>query len=512
MRIGKPSFLGRETATIDSKRPYRCGRLASRVQTFPVGVLWRIFATLGLVVLNGYFVATEFCAVTARKSLLEELAEKNLLARIALVIKGNLTLYLSATQFGVTMASLALGAVMEPAIGGLISPLLHVLSISDHAQQLISFIISFFIGMSLHIVIGEQVPKNWAIRNGSTLLPYFAPPLIIFTYALFPFIWLLSAATKGVLRMAGMKIGAKEHAGVPHTADELRTLLEESIEQGAIPKGQQRILSSAFQFADLKVRQIMTPRTQVDYLVAGDPIGKMLKTVQNSNFTRLPLCHCDLDHVVGLVHMKDLFVHLKLVPGKLRFADEKTPDGQAIAIADGKPGSMVHVIGSGEIDLTQVRRDILFVPALLPVPRLLRQFQTSHVHMAIVVDEYGATLGIVTLEDVIEELVGEIDDEFDATKNSDFIKDGENFRVAGAYPLRELREKLQLPDIDDHGEVDTVGGYITQQLARFPRAGDTIDLGDYTARVLGVQQRRVTQVLVVPKTQHAMRADGPGEV
>src|SRR5207244_12300392 len=123
------------------------------------------------------------------------------------------------------------------------------------------------------------------------------------------------------------------------------------------------------------------------------------------------------DDVGWLVNLKDIFVHLKPVPGKLRFSDEKTPDGQAIAIADGKPGSMVHVIGSGEIDLNEVRRDILFVPALLPVPRLLRQFQTSHVHMAVVVDEYGATLGIVTLEDVIEELVGEIDDEFDPTKD-----------------------------------------------------------------------------------------------
>jgi magnesium and cobalt transporter len=200
------------------------------------------------------------------------------------------------------------------------------------------------------------------------------------------------------------------------------------------------------------------------------------------------------------------------VPGKLRFSDERTPDGQAVAIADGKPGSMVHVIGSGEINLHDIRRDILFVPALLPVPRLLRQFQNSHVHMAVVVDpDSGATLGIVTLEDVIEELVGEIDDEFDASKNMDFVKDGENFRVAGAYPLRDLRDKLNL-DIDAEGEVDTVGGYITQELGRFPRAGDTIDIGDYCARVLGVQQRRVTQVLISPKTQNAMRADGPGEV
>jgi CBS domain containing-hemolysin-like protein len=477
-----------------------------------VSVFLRILATLGLVVMNGYFVATEFCAVTARKSLLEEFADKSLLARIALIVKNNLTLYLSATQFGVSMASLGLGVVMEPAIGGVVDPILHAISITGHTAQVLDYVISFAIGISLHIVIGEQVPKNWAIRNGSHLLLYFAPPLIVFTYVFYPFIWLLSFGTKGVLQLAGVNIEAKKDASVPHTADELRSLLEESIESGAIPKGQERILASAFEFGDLKVRQIMTPRTQVDFLVLGEPMGKMLKTVQNSNYTRMPLCEGDLDHVVGLVHMKDLFVHLKLVPGKLRFSDEKTPDGQAVAVADGRPGSSVHVIGSGEIDLNEVRRDILFVPALLAVPKLLRQFQTSHVHMAVVVDEYGATQGIVTLEDVMEELVGEIEDEFDATKNTDFVKEGENFRVAGTYPLRELRDKLQLADIDTEGDVDTVGGYITQQLARFPRAGDTLDIGEYTARVLGVQQRRVTQVLISPKTQNAMRADGPGEV
>src|SRR5947207_832077 len=263
----------------------------------------------------------------------------------------------------------------------------------------------------------------------------------------------------------------KEHAGstVPHTAEELRTLLDQAIKGGTIEKSNQQILASAFGFGELKVRQIMTPRTQVDYLKIGQPIGEMLKIVQNSAYTRLPLCDGDIDHVIGLVHMKDLFVHLKLVPGKLRFSDEKTPDGQAIAIADGKPGSMVHVIGSGEIDLNEVRRDVLFVPELLPVPRLLRQFQSSHVHMAVVVHaDTGATLGIVTLEDVIEELVGEIDDEFDPTKSTDFVRDGENFRVAGSYPLRDLCEKLQLTEINSNGEVDTVGGYITQVLARFP--------------------------------------------
>src|SRR5205823_5463069 len=185
----------------------------------------------------------------------------------------------------------------------------------------------------------------------------------------------------------------------------------------------------------------------------------------------------------------------------------------AIAIADGKPGSMVHVIGQGDIDLNAIRRDVLFVPELQPVTRLLRQFQNSQVHMSIVVDEYGATQGIVTLEDVLEELVGEINDEFDPQKTkTDFAHEGENFRVAGSYPLHELREQLPLAQIEQTDGVDTLGGYITQQLGRFPRPGDTIDLGHYTARVVTVQQRRANQVLITPKTQEDMRADGPGEV
>jgi CBS domain containing-hemolysin-like protein len=251
---------------------------------------------------------------------------------------------------------------------------------------------------------------------------------------LYPVIWTLNSASNQLLRASGIKIEHGAHGGLPHTEQELRGLLAQAVAQGTIAKGNEMILTSAFEFGDLKVRQIMTPRTQVDFLKLGQPIGEMLQVVQKSAFTRMPLCDGDLDHVVGLVHMKDLFAHLKLVPGKLRFSDEKTPEGEAIAIADGKPGSAVHVIGTGHIDLNDIRRDVLFVPELLAVPKLLRQFQTSHVHMAVVVDEYGATQGIVTLEDVLEEIVGEIADEFDPQTAADFVMEGENFRVTGTYP------------------------------------------------------------------------------
>jgi len=195
--------------------------------------------------------------------------------------------------------------------------------------------------------------------------------------------------------------------------------------------------------------------------------------------------------------MKDLFTSLQLVTGRLRFSDEKTASGEIVAIADGLPGSAVHVIGSGDIDLRKIKRPIIFVPELTPVPKLLRQFQTSQTHMAIVVDEYGATQGLVTLEDVIEELVGEIEDEFDARVAGDFITDGENIRVAGTYPLHALRDRLNLNGIDTEG-VDTVGGYITQKLGRWPRSGDSVTMGTYNAKVLSTQQRQVRQVLLTP--------------
>ena len=280
-------------------------------------------------------------------------------------------------------------------------------------------------------------------------------------------------------------------------------LLAQAVASGTISRGKGTLLTSAFEFGQLKVRQIMVPRTRVDYLLLGQPIGQVLRTVQSAGYTRYPLCNGDIDHVVGLVHMKDLFSHLKLVPGKLRFADEKTPEGEAVAIADGKPGSEVHVIGSGDLDLKKIKREILFVPEMTPVPRLLRQFQTKHVHMAVVVDEYGATQGIVTLEDVIEEIVGEIEDEFDPVGRTDFIPEaGGGFRVSGLFPAPRAARAARCSTNLEADDVDTVGGYVVQQLGRWPRMGDTLPLGEtHAGRVLSVTQRRVGQLLITPVSQ-----------
>jgi CBS domain containing-hemolysin-like protein len=469
-------------------------------------IILRIVATLALVALNGYFVAAEFAAVGARTSRLEAMAATSFLAKLSLKIKHKLDLYLSTCQLGITIASLGLGAVTEPAVAALIDPVLYWFGVPDpgpgkHTGYAIA--IALAISTSLHVVVGEVAPKNWAIFYPDKLLPIVALPLIAFTYVLYPVIWGLNSASNWLLRMSGIHISHEAHGGMPHTEEELKALLAQAVASGTIAKGHERLLTSVFGFGQLKVRQIMTPRTEVAYLLLDQPLGEILGTVQKSAYTRLPLCDKDIDHVVGLVHMKDLFNHLKLVPGKLKFIDERDPTGALIAIPTGLPGSAVHVIGSGEIDLQQIRRDILFVPELTQVMKLLRLFQTSHIHMAVVVDEYGSVQGIVTLEDVIEEIVGEIDDEFDpAQRVPDFVVEGDEIRVSGVYPLHALREKLDIGDVTQNG-VDTIGGWITQELGRLPRPGDTVELGKYRARVVSVQQKRAKQVVLTPAEKTA---------
>ena len=469
-------------------------------------ILLKILATLGLVALNAYFVACEFAAVTARAGRLQPLAKTSLLARAALRVKGQLDLYLSACQLGLSLATLALGAVTEPAVGSLVDPLTRHLPIGHDAQRALDFALSFSISVGLHIVVGEQAPKNFSIRTADRILPPLAPLLIAFTVLFYPAIWLLNASANGVLRLfrvappPGTDNNSGHGGGEAHSQQELRGLLTQAVAAGTIPKHSARILTGAFEFGDLKARQIMTPRPKVDFLTLGQPIGTVLRTIQKSAYTRLPLCDGDLDHVIGLVHMKDLFAHLQLSPGKLRFADPEVAGGEPIAIADGLPGSAVHVIGSGDIDLRKVQREILFVPELTPVPQLLRQFQARHLHLAVVVDEYGATLGIVTLEDVLEEIVGEIEDEFDpATPLQPFVREADGrCRVFGQYGLHELRDRLALPDDVQIGEADvaTIGGYVIQQLKRWPKPGDTVPLGPYTVRVTAAQQNRVNQVVI----------------
>ncbi len=465
-------------------------------------IAWKLIATFGLVALNGYFVAAEFAAVGARQSRLETAAADSFLARAALKIKHQLDLYLSTCQLGITIASLGLGAITEPAIAVLIEPILHLFGIQSPpiGHHWIAITVALTIATSLHVVVGEVAPKNFAIFYPDKLLPVVALPLIGFTYIFYPAIWTLNTSSNLLLRLCGVELTGGAHGGLPHTEEELRGLVRQATASGELGRERSALLMSAFAFGDLLARQIMTPRTRVQFLMIDQPIAEILKTIRTSEYTRLPLCEGTIDKVVGYVHVKDLMNALHLIPGKLRFADETTPEGNAIAIADGKPGASVHVIGAGDIDLRSSKREVIFVPELVQVSKLLRQFQSTRVHMAVVVDEYGSTQGIVTMEDVLEQIVGEIDDEFDAATR-DYVVEADNIRVSGAFPLHELIVKLTLPADIEKQSVDTLGGYITEELKRLPHVGDVVQIGPYDAQVLSVPRRRVGSVLLTRRPQ-----------
>ncbi len=496
--------------------------LAAATSTDPTwtGLAWRALVAITLLVLNGFFVAAEFAAVGARTSRLEEQAEYSLAARWGLGIKYKLDLYLSTCQVGITISSLGLGYVVEPAVAPLFEPILGWMGIADaFGPHVLAGGVALLLMTALHVVVGEVAPKNLAIFYPDRLIVLLAIPLVIFTGAFYPFIWVLNAASNQLLKLCGVPVEEASHGALPHTANELRNLLRQATDAGTIEPGDAQLLHGAFDFGGLKVRQIMIPRVDVDYILSDAPIGDILKKVQTSEYTRLPLCDKDLDHVVGLVHMKDLFAQLKLVTGRLKFADEMTPEGEAIAIAGGPnlPGAETHVIGSGSVDLHKVKREILFIPELLPVVKAMRQMQQFRTHMGVVVDEYGGTVGVVTLEDVVEQIVGDIEDEFDLEEvegDRRFEKDGEIFRTTGHFPLHELRDHLPLAGWQPPEEVDTVGGYITARLGRWPHVGDVAPLGDkaqYQVRVTAITAERQMTLLIAPATQQQARDDGPGE-
>ena len=478
-----------------------------------IGLAWKLLVTIGLVVLNGFFVAAEFAAVGARTSRLESVVKDSgsIAYRLALSVKHKLDLYLSTCQLGITIASLGLGYVTEPAVASVLDPLLASMGVTlpETGHHVIAIAVALAISTALHVVVGEVAPKNLAIFYPDRILPILAPLLVGFTVILYPFIWALNTASNQLLKLVGVPVEEASHGALPHTAEELKTLLAEATDAGTIAPAEANLLSGAFNFGGLRVRQIMTPRVDVDYLLIDAPIADILHKVQDSEYTRLPLVEKDLDHVVGLIHMKDLFAQLKLVTGRLKFADETTPEGEAVVIA-GAPGSETHVIGAGTVDLTKIKREILFVPELLPVEKLLRQMQESVTRQAVVVDEYGGTVGIVTLEDVVEQIVGDIADEFDEDED-DFVKVGENFETVGHFPLHELEDHLEVRGWQRPDDVDTLGGYLTQKLGRWARPGDEIELGNYLVRVKKVSPDRELKLVIRPRTQDQARADGPGQ-
>jgi magnesium and cobalt exporter, CNNM family len=422
-------------------------------------IVGKLLVIAALVALNGFFVAAEFALVKVRHSQLQTLAsEGNKRASISQHVVENLTAYLSACQLGITLASLGLGWVGEPFLARMFQPFFALLGISSETLVAsISFVIAFSLITALHIVLGEQAPKILAIQKsvGATLLV--SPPLRVF-YAIFkPFIWFLNVSSNWILTHI-FRVRPGEEAELAHSEEELRLILSESAKAKEVSPMGKDLLINALDLHERVVRDIMTPRGQVVFLNIEDSFEDNVKKALASRHTRFPLCRCHLDNSIGLIHIKELIPLMR----------------------DPNP------------DLLRIRRELIPVPEMMSLEKLLSLFLNKHAHLAIVVDEFGGTVGMVTLENVLEELVGDIQDEFD-TEKEEFREINENeFSVDGALALYELRD---LAGIDlESADVSTIGGYVTHLLGHLPKTGEQVQIDNYLVTISQSDGRRVQQL------------------
>ena len=418
------------------------------------GALPAILITLLLILLNGFFVAAEYAFVRVRRTQLEELlATGSARARLAARIEGSLDTYISASQLGVTLASLAIGWIGEPAMAALIAPAFTWLNDrSDAAFHIVSFTLAFGVITYLHVVIGELAPKYLSIQRALSVALWCALPLHVFALVLSPFISFVKASADRLVGLAGIKATTDLDA---HSEEELRMLVASSTRKGILQESERVLLGNVLDFADTLVRQVMVPRTEMVAVPEDTTISGVVQLLGQSPFTRIPVYREDLDHIVGVIHVKDV-----------------------VGAAADRPAR-------------ELRRKPLYLPETAHLDRALAQFRRDRVQLAIVIDEFGGTAGLVTLEDVIEELVGEVQDEFD--REAPMIREENGvFLVNGLLTLAALRERLTLELAEE--PYDTVGGMIFGRLGRLAQVGDSLDVEGYGFTVTGIDGRRVSQV------------------
>lgn len=422
---------------------------------------WYLLLALLFIIANGFFVAAEFAMIKVRPTQLAALAaEGSTRAKMARRITKHLDSYLSATQLGVTLASLALGWVGEPAFESLIAPRLVSLGAwSPAISHSIAATLAFVLISWLHITFGELGPKYIAIGRSTGVALWLAHLLRAFYLMAFPLIWVLSKSSSGVLRLIG--VTSATEGEMAHSQEELRLILASSEKAGILSEENREIIEGVFQFSKRTARQIMVPRTDVAVLSTKKSIAENLEIIRTTRHTRYPLCDGTLDHTVGLIHVKDLLLAQLRGPGR---------------------------------PLEELKRDMLFVPENSTVEGLLSQFIEHKTHMACILDEYGGASGIVSLENITEELFGQIQDEFDRERPEIEPMGNGRYRVRGDYLIEDLADRLKI-DVGEPAE-ETVGGYVAARLGREVQPGDKTELGDLQITVIEGQRFRVRWVIV----------------
>ncbi len=422
----------------------------------------KVVLALLLVGFNAFFVAAEFSLVKVRKTRLVELSESGMRkADTALDVTSQLDTYLSACQLGITLASLGLGWLGESAIASVIAPLFkNVVGWDGVLTHTVSLIIAFLLITFLHIVLGELVPKSIAIRSAERAALWTAGPLRTFYKLFSPIIHALNRIANWILKH--WAISPANEADLAYTEEELRMLVDASQRHGILGKLEGKLLDNVFEFSDLVVSEVMVPRQDMICLYIQDSIEEVLEIVREAGHTRYPLCDDDKDNVIGLVHMRDLL---------------------------GLPKNY------NDVKIEDLKRDILIVPEGMPISHLVQKMRTQRTHLAVVVDEFGGTAGMVTIEDLIEQLVGEIYDEFEISAQAEIIESSEGeYIINGRVLLDDLGELLDI-EIEDE-TILTVGGFVFNRLGRKPAKGDLIEFEGYTFTVQEVVGFRITQVRV----------------
>ncbi len=413
----------------------------------------QMLALVGLVVANAFFVAAEYGLVTSRRTRILELPhEGNRRARQVMKITGNPPRFIAAMQLGVTMTSLGIGALGEQVLA-------H--KFDSFMASVLAVIVALLIVTYLHVVIGELVPKGIALGHPErTALAVSAPVRAFFTIFA-PLVWLLQESSSFLLRALGLQPPGAEHEA--HSEAELRMLLSSSAEQGEIEHEEQEMLYKVFDFADKEVADVMVPRPEVVAISIALPAEEALKAVLDSPYTRYPIFRDSLDDIVGVLHIRDLI-------------------------------EAMHDRGIVSVDLETLVRAAYMVPETKDLGALLTEFRRTNQHMAIVIDEYGSMEGIVTLEDLLEEIVGEIEDEFDLPDETIERIDEDTIRIDGTFPIDDFNEQFQcdLPDEDYH----TVAGFVFGELGRTAEPGDEVRHNGLVFNVDSVEGQRIDRLQV----------------
>ncbi len=424
-----------------------------------VPILLQLLLVLFLIFMNGFFVAAEFVCVKVRPSRIETLIQDgSRRAKYAKELTDHLDASLSVTQLGITLASLGLGWVGEPAVAELILPMTNAAGLDPVFGHTIALAIAFTLITSMHIIFGELTPKSMAIQDVEGILLAIAFPMVIFSRIFKPFVWVLNHIANWTARQLGYRSGIEEEA---HTEQEIRLLMEESHRKGLIDDTEAGFVDKVFDFNDLNVREIMTPRTDMVCLYLEDSFRENMKTVLEEKLTRYPLCREDKDHIVGFIHVKD----------------------------------MIHAMAEGRRPiLRRLVRKALVVPESMDISVLLKTMQANRSQMAVVVDEYGGTAGIVTIEDIVEEIVGDIQDEFDEERPTAERLEGDVYSVDAKMLLEELEDILEIKIEDD--DVDSIGGWLYDHINSEPRVGQMASAAGTTFFVEEIDGWRITRVRI----------------